>query len=486
VLKWTASTDNVSLKGYRVDLSTRADFGTFAPGWEDRPLNVGVSTTIAGLAADTAYYGRLRAEDVNGLLSAHSAAAMGRTLAGPDVTAPVASLTNPKPGQVMTGPLTLQATATDDNAVQKVEFLVDGALKGTDAAAPYALSWDARTVAAGTHTVTARAWDYAGNMSSATVAVARVVDQGPPTVPLNVRAIYPRDTRLTFAWDASTDDVAVTGYRLDVSTAAGFGTMLAGYNNLSVGLVLSREVSGLTPGTTYYARVRALDALSQVSNSSLVAAGRTLATPDTAPPTLTITSPAANAVVSGTATVTAEATDANGIRKVLFYLDNALRYTVTAAPYEWVWDTGAAAEGKHTLKVVAYDASNLAATRQISVTVSRQAPGMMALGVGPLAAEPFGLRDAYVYPHPVVNGRATVHVEAGDADRVTMRLFNLLGERVWEATVDGGPAPSSNGSLAHEKTLDAGGLASGTYLLQVEAEKAGDAQRTTKKIAIVR
>ena len=39
-----------------------------------------------------------------------------------------------------------------------------------------------------------------------------------------------------------------TGYRLDVSTNSAFSNYLAGYQDLDVGNVLSRSVSGLTPG----------------------------------------------------------------------------------------------------------------------------------------------------------------------------------------------------------------------------------------------
>ena len=47
------------------------------------------------------------------------------------------------------------------------------------------------------------------------------------------------------------------GYYLDVATDSAFTSMVAGYNNLSVGYVNEYGVIGLTYAYTYYYRVRA-------------------------------------------------------------------------------------------------------------------------------------------------------------------------------------------------------------------------------------
>ncbi|DAC71805.1 MAG TPA: hypothetical protein DSN98_08450, partial [Thermoplasmata archaeon] len=54
------------------------------------------------------------------------------------------------------------------------------------------------------------------------------------------------------------------------------------------------------------------------------------------------------------------------VQKVEFYIDNALKATVTAEPYSWNWT--AKTIGKHTIKVVAYGFDNDTASKEIQVT----------------------------------------------------------------------------------------------------------------------
>ncbi len=68
-----------------------------------------------------------------------------------------------------------------------------------------------------------------------------------------------------------------TGYRLDVSTSPSFNSFVSGYENLDVGNITSRIVSGLSPGMNYYYRVRAYAVRGIASNSEVMTA-TTLAT----------------------------------------------------------------------------------------------------------------------------------------------------------------------------------------------------------------
>lgn len=98
-----------------------------------------------------------------------------------DTQAPSVSLTAPASGATVNGTTSITATATDNVGVNKVEFLVDGVVKGTSFSSPYSFAWDSRTVANGSHTVAAKAHDSAGNNATTaarTVTVANVSTSG--------------------------------------------------------------------------------------------------------------------------------------------------------------------------------------------------------------------------------------------------------------------------------------------------------------------
>ncbi|MGZ9042866.1 MAG: Ig-like domain-containing protein [Telluria sp.] len=61
------------------------------------------------------------------------------------------------------GTITLSATASDNVGVSKVEFFVDSVLKGTDTSSPYSMALNSATLANGSHSLTARAFDAANN-----------------------------------------------------------------------------------------------------------------------------------------------------------------------------------------------------------------------------------------------------------------------------------------------------------------------------------
>lgn len=79
-----------------------------------------------------------------------------------DNTPPTVTLTSPVNGATAVAPalFTVAATAADDDGIDRVEFYANGALIGTDGAAPYEVQWT--NVAAGDYNITARAYDARG------------------------------------------------------------------------------------------------------------------------------------------------------------------------------------------------------------------------------------------------------------------------------------------------------------------------------------
>lgn len=113
---------------------------------------------------------------------------------------------------------------------------------------------------------------------------------------------------------------------------------------------------------------------------SLTVKARTILTivPDSSPPRASITAPVAGAALSGTVTVTADASDDVAVAGVRLRLDGVdLGAEDTSAPYTAAWNTAAAAPGAHQLTAVARDtAGNLTTSAAVVVTVRATAPAI--------------------------------------------------------------------------------------------------------------
>ena len=89
-----------------------------------------------------------------------------------DVTNPTVNLTAPGNGTTVTGTsVTISADASDNVAVDHVDFLVGGALVGTDTTSPYSMTWNSTTVPDGLATITAHAVDTSSNSADSSVVV---------------------------------------------------------------------------------------------------------------------------------------------------------------------------------------------------------------------------------------------------------------------------------------------------------------------------
>ncbi|WP_411268405.1 glycoside hydrolase family 48 protein [Nonomuraea sp. PA05] len=99
-------------------------------------------------------------------------------------TAPTVSLTSPTAGQTFTAPATvpISANAADaDGTVAKVDFYQGSTLLGTDTSSPYSYNW--QNVAAGSYSITARATDNAGLVTtSSPVGITVSPNTGPALV----------------------------------------------------------------------------------------------------------------------------------------------------------------------------------------------------------------------------------------------------------------------------------------------------------------
>src|SRR5207247_1930312 len=224
----------------------------------------------------------------------------------------------------------------------------------------------------GSHSLTAMARDAAGNTAPASV-VSATVDTAPPVISAVTSArIGSSSATISWATDEASDS------QVEYGTTTAYGQVSA----LASALVTSHSVglSGLSASTVYHYRVKSRDAAGNLAVSADFTF-TTAAPPDTTPPTVSITAPAAGVTVAGTVTVSASATDNIGVVGVQFKLDGVnLGAEVTAAPYAVSWTTTTATNATHSLTAVARDAAgNTAPSGAVSVTVDNAPPVISAV-----------------------------------------------------------------------------------------------------------
>lgn len=338
-----------------------------------------------------------------------------------DTTAPTVSISAPAAGATVTGSITVSASASDNAGVSEVRFFADAALIGTDTTAPYAITWDTTTAANGSRILTAVAVDGAGNTGNSD-PVAITVDNSAPAT-----------TTSTFSGRVDKNQT------VSQTVSSGAGTVTFNLNWTESRVDLDLRVTGPSGNQVYFdgsnarpktgsftATVSGDYRFSLISNTnrrtdytlSVTHPVNSPQTPaDTTPPTVSISSPAAGATVSGTVTVAATASDAVGVSHVVFSVDGAEVGTDETAPYEISWDTAGSTAGDHVLEATAFDAAgNAGESDPVTVTVNNAPPPADTTAPTVSISTPA--------PGATVSGTITVSAAASDNVGVTeVRFF---------------------------------------------------------------
>jgi chitinase len=103
-----------------------------------------------------------------------------------DLSSPSIALLSPAPGSTVGGVLPVNVAASDDVAVTKVEFYLNGQLHSALATAPYTFNWNTTLLANGPYTLSALAYDGSGNLGrSAEFKVTVFNDSTVPVVSID-------------------------------------------------------------------------------------------------------------------------------------------------------------------------------------------------------------------------------------------------------------------------------------------------------------
>jgi hypothetical protein len=222
-----------------------------------------------------------------------------------------------------------------------------------------------------TYYVRVRAYNRMRGTSAYSVMSSGItLDTTPPISP--VLSGTPNEHTMTLSWTESVDvGSGVAGYEVDVSTDAGFGSYLSGWEKKDVGVATTTVVSGLISNSTYFARARAYDTSGNISISGPTLSVKTL--PKDPRLTITITAPAPNTILTmkQTVSIQAEAGSATEATKIWFTLDGVTVSTAITAPYSYEWFITGANNGAHTWQATVFDAmGNSSTTVPVPVTVN--------------------------------------------------------------------------------------------------------------------
>ncbi len=366
------ASDNVGVVGvqFRVDgvaLGTEDTSAPYSRTWSTLTANNGTHSLTA------------IARDAAGNTSTSTARTVTVSNGGGDSQAPTVSLTAPANGASVSGSINVTASASDSVGVVGVQFRVDGVNFGTeDTSAPYSRSWNSATVGNGAHSLTAVARDAAGNTTTSAARSVTVSngDSQAPTVSLSAPANGATVSGTVSVTATASDNVGVVGVQFKVD-GVNFGTE-------DTSAPYSRSWDSLTVGNGAHSLTAvARDAAGNTTTSAARSVTVSNSTGDTQAPTVSLSAPASGATLSGSVSVSANASDNVGVVGVQFRIDgNTLGAEDTTSPYSVSWTTTGTSNGTHSVTAVARDAAgNTTTSSARSVTVSNSGGGGTSLTI---------------------------------------------------------------------------------------------------------
>jgi len=185
-----------------------------------------------------------------------------------DTTPPVTSITSPLNGSIVSGTITVSATASDSVGVTSVELYQDGVLAATDTASPYEFTWDTTQSPSGAHTLQTKAYDAAGNIGSSSIISVTVDNTAKDTTPPVTSIISPLNNA-TVARRSSVSIAALATDETGVSKVEFYVNAFLQCSDTSSPYSCSWKVPG-APGKTYKFSTKAFDTSNNSALSSMV------------------------------------------------------------------------------------------------------------------------------------------------------------------------------------------------------------------------
>lgn len=160
------------------------------------------------------------------------------------------------------------------------------------------------------------------------------------------------------------------------------------------------------------------------------------------PPEISIQRPADGETVTDEVIINALATDDFQVKKVEFYINDILAYTVEAYPFRVIWPTLTIPDGTYTIKATAYDWADQSASDTATVTVDDSIPIITDFRTNPNTS-------------PLSGTNVAVNITAKDYKGVQTIRFYV--DNVLTSTWNSGPLTEANITISLNTTLYSNG-----------------------------
>lgn len=296
--------------------------------------------------------------------------------AGPytNSVSPTVTMSSPVDGDIVSGPVTINADASDDQGVTRVELWKDNTLVKTQYLPPYTFTWASIQDTNATHTLQVRAYDVVDNVGvspTITVLSDNFVDTTKPVVVLtnpstSTSTVNPMNW--FYVYVSTTDNSGfIQKTELYVNNVL---TDTTTFYSTTTPSRLQWDTAPLANNKTYKVYAKAYDFAGNVGTSTTINV-TLLPPPDTIAPVATLTKPTNGAVIpktSGSTTISGSATDAKGVKKIELYRGTTIVKTCTnTSSCSTSVSNSTFSTGTSTVTIKAYDAANNVGSASVNV-----------------------------------------------------------------------------------------------------------------------
>ncbi|EKE28394.1 MAG: fibronectin type III protein, partial [uncultured bacterium (gcode 4)] len=279
----------------------------------------------------------------------------------PDTIPPTISIISPSDNSLVSGNIAISASWSDDVWITHVRFQLDDIDIGPElTVAPYVHSLDTLSgVTNGSHKLTARARDAAGNIATSPQVTINVSNIVPDTILPTVTWVEPpANATISGAVQLSvtaSDNIGVTNVMFFIDNIAFGSGSIGTWSTSAYSLIMD---STILTNWTHMLHAEAIDLAKNIWKTTTIQVNIDNPVPDSIAPTVSITSPKNWAILSWTSSITISATDNVWIEFVHYSVSNGtdvIVWQLTSAPYNLQLSPDSLRNGSHEITVYAQD-----------------------------------------------------------------------------------------------------------------------------------